>query len=179
MNDKIVGKTLETERKKANLKQGELASKAHVTRSKIAMVESYERELSTGELKRCASALGISECYLLTGNDDENRECAADELGLSNTTITKIKEMHPDTLKALELLINDPTFSDEWAAYINATDQGLWQNGRKIAAENTDVTVGNYGDFGGGYKVGSLVKFIREQNMILTFRNIRERVNGK
>lgn len=163
----------------------DLARESGVGLSTIKMVLSdkvdksgNKRKLNTDDLFAIAKALDVSPYYLLTGYEDENYS-AAEELHLSNETINTLKRMDADALKALELLIKDPLFCLEWSAYINATDQGLWHNGRKIIAEGDNVTVGNYGSFGGGYQVGTLVSFIREQNMLSTLRSIRNGVKGK
>lgn len=163
----------------------ELAQKSGVGESTIKMVLSdkadksgNKRKLNTDDLFAIAKALDVSPYYLLTGIEEKNHSIG-EELGLSNDTINALREMDEDTLKAMELLINDFSFSLEWAAYIFATDQGLWRNGRKIVSENEDVTVGNYGSFGGGYAVGTLVTHIREQNIISTLRYIRKKVHGK
>ena len=169
----IVGKTIEKERKKAGLKQTELAKMTGVSRSAIAMVETYERDLHTDELKRIADVLGVSASYLLTGDDDENRKCAADELGFSNETINAIRNMDDDALKAIELLINDPFFSMAWKSYLSTGEQGLWRNGQKIASEGDSITLGSYEDYGGAYDVGSLVSYAREQDIISTIRRIK------
>ena len=161
----------------------DLARKSGVGVSTIKMVLSdkvdksgNKRKLNTDDLFAIAKALDVTPYYLLTGIEEKNHS-VGEELGLSNKTINALREMDEDTLKAMELLINDFSFSLEWAAYLFATDQGLWRNGRKIVSENEDVTVGDYGSFGGGYAVGTLVTHIREQNMLATLRFIRKKVH--
>lgn len=174
------GDALRKKREEKGITQKELAEKTGISRSTIAMVESdnedkngNRRYLNTDDLYCCAKVLGVSPCYLLTGNDDDNRMCAADELGFSNETISELRMMDEATIKAIELLITDPTFSMEWAAYLFSGDQGLWQKGQKLASENEYITLGNYGDYGGGYKVGDLITYAREMDLLRTMREIK------
>lgn len=168
------GETIKIERERAGLTQKQLASHLGISQQMLSFVEEGRRFLGTNDLFACAKKLGVSASYLLTGDSDENRKCAAEELGIEDKTITTLKDMCEEELRAIEALINDPIFPMAWSAYLYATDQGLYHNGNKLISENEDVTVGNYGSFGGGYQVGTLISFIREQNIIALLRSIKK-----
>ena len=172
---RTIGAILRRERERKGLSQEELAHKTGIARSKIAMIEtnSNKRYLNTDELFSCADALSISPCYLLTGNDDENRKCAADELGLSNDVITVIQLLDEDQKEALEYIIKDEMFLPTVSGYF--TDGGgIYKNGNQIADPNDKIDLGGYGSFGNTYTAFQLVRFVREQTIIRLLRDIRE-----
>ena len=101
------GETIKMERERAGLSQKDLARHLGISQQMLSFVEADTRFLGTNDLFACAKKLGVSASYLLTGNSDENRKCAAEELGIEDKTITTLKGMSEEELKAIELLIND------------------------------------------------------------------------
>lgn len=111
MNTDDIGTRIGQLRSKRGMTQKALAEASGVRLDIIKKVECGERPLSKIDyLMDIASALEVNPCYLLTGNSDENRHCAADELGLSDGTVTRIRYLNRNdkpTLRKLEMIIDD------------------------------------------------------------------------
>ena len=93
----------------------QLSEKSDVGERKLAMVISEnidksgnKRYLNTDELIRVSEALEVSPYELLTGIDEENRkEC--ENLGLSNDTVNRLRELKNNRLvqSAIDALVSD------------------------------------------------------------------------
>ena len=84
----------------------ELGQKVGKSQSTISDIETGKVDIKAKELFLFAEALGVSVYWLLTETDDENHNIA-EETGLSNKTINKIKRLNQKQKTLLELLVND------------------------------------------------------------------------
>ncbi len=106
----------------------ELHEKTGISRSKLSMIRNdytdtnngKQRTLTTDELLLCAETLGVSPAFLLTGYNEENATIASD-IGLSNETINRLKEMKNPLVKAvIDCLVDDWIILNHLAEYLNS-----------------------------------------------------------
>ena len=161
----------------------EIAETTGVSRQKLNMVKNdyvdkgngKVRTLTSEEILALCDFFGVSPTFLLTGFNDDNTTLAK-ELGLSNDAINGLKSMNSETMRAFELLITDETFGLALTAYLSNSNQGLWLNGNRIASEADNITLGQIGEYSGTFKVGNLVSYAREQDLINSLRIIKRSV---
>lgn len=176
----MIGETIKKERERAGLSQQELAEAIGISRAKLSLVEAdcvdnngNKRYLNTEELFRCADVLKVSPSYLLTGNGDDNRQCAAEDLGLSDQTISNLRQMDDQIRQGFELLINDDLFGMALVAFLSDSNQGLFLNGNRIARSDEEIDLGNITEYHGSFRVGQVVEYVKEQEIISILRQIK------
>ncbi len=173
----MIDRGLENARKIAGLSQQDLAEKTGIKRSKIAMIETGERELSTSELKKVASALGIAPCFILSEEPEKTFNCGIGNLGLNPRTVEAIRNMSDEVRVAFEYLINDPTFGLEIAAYFfPSEDEGIHLNGNPIAKAEDEIALGSHNQYPASWKVDDLYEYVMERELASTLLNIRRRI---
>lgn len=93
----------------------QLGKMTGIARSKLSMIKNEyidtnngkPRALSPDELIAVAKALDVSPAFLLTGYDDENYTIG-EELGLSNETVNRLKDMKNGMVKqVIDILVSD------------------------------------------------------------------------
>ena len=106
MTSAEVGKRIRDLREKRGIYGKDLAKMVGMGANRLSDLENGKRGIHLDEIPVFAQALGVSNYYLLTEIADENHS-VADDLGLSDRTISRIRGLSTKQKALLEILIND------------------------------------------------------------------------
>lgn len=106
MTSAEIGERIKKKREEMGLTVRELAERVGLSFTKVSERENGKRQIQIDEITKFADALGVDECYLVTGRETKNSN-AVKETGFSNETIERIRKLSDKERILLEMLIND------------------------------------------------------------------------
>lgn len=124
--DKELGEGIKHHRKEEGLSQGELASKAEISRAYLSDIERGKRSPTYGVVKKLASALGVTvEELEEVPESDMNLPSSLKEFGEKNDLSKKELSM----LSRIEYRGNQPQSKEEWRKLYNVIKAMLDEEG--------------------------------------------------